>query len=194
MRRSPLILVLAVLVPVSAHAQHLTDLPGKHPTARTVALEADVACTPARSWELWATQSGSRFFAPDSRIEGRVGGPYTVMFFPREDPEGLVHGTAGAHLLAADPGRFVAFEWVAFAGDDTKGANAPPYALPERRLPDPLPTWVEIDFTAKGQGSHVAFRHYGFGEGELWGRSHAWFTRAWAGVLEAMKAACTRPG
>jgi hypothetical protein len=177
----------------AADGPRLTGLPGKHATARTVVLDADVACTPARSYDMWATQAGSRFFAPDSRIDGGVGGRYTVMFYPKEDPEGLVHGTAGAHLLAADPGKFVAFEWVVFAGDDTKGRNAPPFLPdPSMRLPDPLPTWVEIAFTPSGQGTHVAFRHYGFGEGELWGRSHAGFTRAWGGVLEAMKAACAK--
>jgi hypothetical protein len=176
----------------AAEGPRLTNLPGKHATSHTVTLDADVTCTPARSYALWATQAGSRFFAPDSRIGGTVGGRYTVMFFPRDDPEGLVHGTAGAHLLAADPGKFVAFEWIAFAGDDTKGSNAPPYADPATRLPDPLPTWVEIEFRPSGQGTHVRFRHYGFGDGALWGRSFAWFSGAWSGVIEAMKAACAK--
>jgi uncharacterized protein YndB with AHSA1/START domain len=168
------------------------DLPGKRETARTVVLDADVACTPAQSFRLWTTDAGVRsFFAPASHVDGHVGGRYTIMFFPAEDPEGLVHGTAGAHLLAAEPDRFVAFEWVVFAGDDTKGEHAPPPAPPAMRLPDPLPTWVEIRLTPAGAGTHVAFRHYGFGEGELWGRSHAWFTRAWAGVLTQMQALCS---
>jgi hypothetical protein len=188
-----IVTMLALLLVVqAAEGPRLTGLPGKRATARTVMLDADVACTLDRSYALWATQAGSRFFAPDSRIDGAVGGRYTVMFFPKDDPEGLIHGTAGAHLLAADPGKFVAFEWIAFAGDDAKGSNAPPYAPAAIRLADPLPTWVEIGFTPAGRGTHVRFRHYGFGEGELWGRSHAWFTRAWGGVLEAMKAACAR--
>jgi uncharacterized protein YndB with AHSA1/START domain len=129
-------------------APRLQNLPGKHETARTVVLSADVACPPARSYAMWATETGARsFFAPAAHIDREVGGRYAVMFFPDEDPEGLVHGTAGAHLLAAEPDRFLAFEWVAFAGDETKGDSAPPYAPPAQRLPDPLPTWVEIAFT-----------------------------------------------
>ena len=168
----------------------LQDLPGKHATARTVVLDTEVACTPAQSYAMWSTDAGARFFAPASHIDPHAGGRYTVMFFPAEDPDGLVHGTAGAHLLAADPGRFIAFEWIVFAGANNKGDNAPPYAPAAQRLPDPLPTWVEIGFAPTATGTHVAFRHYGFDEGDLWGRSHAWFSRAWGGVLQAMKAAC----
>jgi len=190
---SALLLATILNAGAAAAAPRLQTLPGKHETARTVALGADVACTPAQSYAMWITESGVRsFFAPGAHIDGNVGGRYTIMFFPAEDPEGLVHGTAGAHLLAADPGRFLAFEWVTFAGDDTKGQNAPPFAPPAMRLPDPLPTWVEIALTPAGAGTHVEFRHYGFGEGALWGRSHAWFGRAWAGVLEQMRAACQR--
>lgn len=190
---SGLILASALVAGAANAAPRLRNLPGKHETARTVTLSADVACPPARSYAMWATEAGVHFFAPAAHVDGRVGGRYTIMFFPAEDPEGLVHGTAGAHLLAADPGRFVAFEWVVFAGDDSKGDHAPPYAPAAMRLPDPLPTWVEIALTPAGAGTHVEFRHYGFGEGALWGRSHAWFSRAWAGVLEQMRAACSRP-
>ena len=190
---SGLLLAAVCFASAAGAAPRLADLPGKRETARTVALSADVACTPRRSFAMWTTEAGVRsFFAPAARIGGRAGGPYTIMFFPDEDPEGLVHGTAGAHLLAAEPDRFVAFEWVVFAGDADKGDNAPPHAPPAQRLPDPLPTWVELILTPAATGTHVEFRHYGFGEGELWGRSHAWFARAWSGVLRRMEAACAR--
>jgi hypothetical protein len=188
------LLLASTLIAAAANAAPLLqNLPAKRETARTVVLSADVACAPAESWRMWATEAGvRRFYAPAAHVDGSVGGRYTIMFFPAEDPEGRVHGTAGAHLLAADPGRFLAFEWVVFAGDDTKGQNAPPYAPPAMRLPDPLPTWVEIALTPAGAGTHVEFRHYGFGEGELWGRSHAWFSRAWSGVLSQMRDVCGR--
>ena len=190
---SGLLFVSALIAGAADAAPRLQTLPGKHETARTVVLSADVACPPDEAFRMWATEAGVRsFYAPAAHVDGTVGGRYTVMFFPAEDHEGLVHGTAGAHLLAADPGRFVAFEWITFAGDDSKGRNAPPYAPPAMRLPDPLPTWVEIALTPAGVGTHVEFRHYGFGEGELWGRSHAWFSRAWAGVLDQMRAVCAR--
>jgi hypothetical protein len=190
---SILILVSILSADAAIAAPRLRNLPGKQETARTVVLAADVACTPGQSYAMWTTEAGVRsFYAPAAHVDAHVGGRYTVMFFPAEDPEGLAHGTAGAHLLAAEPGRFVAFEWVTFAGADNKGENAPPYAPPAMRLPDPLPTWVEIALTPAGAGTHVEFRHYGFGEGELWARSHAWFSRAWAGVLDQMRAVCGR--
>lgn len=189
------LLLASASIAAANAAPRLQNLPGKQETARTIALSADVACAPPRSYAMWSTESGVRsFFAPAARIDDRPGGRYTIMFFPDDDPEGLVHGTAGAHLLAAEPDRFLAFEWVVFAGDEAKGNNAPPYAAPALRMPDTLPTWVEVALTPRGTGTHVEFRHYGFGEGELWGRSHAWFTRAWGGVLRQMEAACRGTG
>lgn len=166
------------------------SLPGKHDAGRTIILEADVACSADQSYTMWSTESGVRlFFAPAAHI-GTVGGPYTIIFFPSEDPEGVSHGTAGAHVLAAERGRFFAFEWVVFAGDKLKGDNAPPYAPETLRRPTPLPTWVEIEFTPNKAGTHVSFAHFGFGDGELWAQSRAWFTRAWGGVLTQMQNEC----
>lgn len=165
--------------------------PGKVDTGRTISLQADVACTPSESYALWSTDEGVRsFFAPDSHVEARAGGAYTIIFFPSEDPQGRAHGTLGAHVLAASSPDFFSFEWVVFAGDDLKGDYAPPYAPPSQRLPATLPTWVELRFTSNATGTHVDFRHLGFGDGALWSQSQAWFTRAWSGVLNQMRETC----
>lgn len=165
--------------------------PGKHDTGHTISLEADVTCTPKRAFELWSTSAGvESFFAPKAKIDSRVGGHYTVVFFPKDDPEGLTHGTAGAHVLLKKPNRLYAFEWVVFAGDQLKGSHAPPYAPATTRMPDPLPTWVELRFEPATTGTHVWFHHYGFGDGPLWAESQAWFTTAWSGVLTGMKNTC----
>jgi hypothetical protein len=184
-------LLAAVPVIAGAEPSRLAGtLPGKHDTGINIVLDIDVACTPAQSYQLWSTAAGARsFFAPSAEIGG-VGGPYTIAFFPQDDPRGLVHGTLGAHVLAAEPDRFFAFEWVVFAGDRLKGDNAPPYAAETLRRPDPLPTWVELSFAPSEVGTHVAFRHYGFAEGAAYRASQAWFTRAWGGVLEGMRTAC----
>jgi hypothetical protein len=187
--------VAAILAAAPAFAQTEPSrlggtLPGKRDTGHAIVLDAEVACTPARAYALWSTAAGARsFFAPDADIGG-VGGPYTIAFFPQDDPRGLVHGTLGAHVLAAEPGRFFAFEWVVFAGDRLKGDNAPPYAPETLRRPDPLPTWVELSFAPSTIGTHVAFRHYGFGGDPAYRASQSWFNRAWGGVLEGMRAAC----
>jgi hypothetical protein len=167
---------------------------GKAVTANTISLSEDVGCDPARSYSLWATEAGVKsFFAPDARIGTELGGDYTIIFFPADDPGGLVHGTKGARILARDPGRFLAFEWVVFAGNREKGRNAPPYAEERLRRPDPLPTWVELSFEPRGAGTHVEFRHFGFRDGALWTQSRTWFTRAWSGVLARMKRLCAAP-
>ncbi|MDQ0465879.1 uncharacterized protein YndB with AHSA1/START domain [Caulobacter ginsengisoli] len=190
-----LVAFAAVLVAVPAFGQSEPSrlagtLPSKRDTGHSIVLDVDVACAPARAYALWSTTAGVRsFFAPDAEIGG-VGGPYTIIFFPQDDPRGLTHGTLGAHVLRAEPGRFYAFEWVVFAGDRLKGDNAPPYADETLRRPDPLPTWVELNFTPSGSGTHVAFRHYGFTDDVANRASQAWFTRAWSGVLEGMRAVC----
>jgi hypothetical protein len=169
----------------------LATVVGKHDTGHTIALSADVKCTQAASYDLWSTSEGAKkFFAPEADIGGKIGGPYTIAFFPGDDPHGERHGTLGAHVLARDPPNFFAFEWVVFAGDDTKGNSAPPYAPESLRRPKVLPTWVELTFTSKAQGTHVEFRHFGFGGTKLWHQSQAWFTRAWGGVLSEMKMYC----
>lgn len=166
---------------------------GKEDAGRTVRLERTAACSPERAYALWSTDEGVHsFFAPASHVGSGPGDEYTILFNPAADPEGLSQGTKGARILAASPGRFFAFEWIAFSGDASLGRNAPPSAPASVRNESPLPTWVEIDFVPAESGTRVVFRHYGFREGELWSASQAWFTRAWDRVLDALEATCAR--
>jgi hypothetical protein len=186
------LLAIAAMLPARGEAAPRINAPGKIDTGRTIALEADVGCGPEVAFAMWSTEAGVRsFFAPAARIGG-VGGTYTIVFFPEDDAEGWDFGSAGARVLAAEPGEFFAFEWVTFAGDARHGAAAPPHAPRNLQRPDPLPTWVELTFTSQSGGTHISFRHYGYGEGALWDESRIWFTRAWSGVLERMRDVCTR--
>ena len=178
---------------VAPESRLLTLTQGKADGGRTIRLEVTVGCTPERTYALWSTDDGVRtFFAPASRIGKGVGDEYRILFSPAADPEGESHGTKGARILASSPGRFLAFEWITFAGDASLGANAPPVAPPDVRNESPLPTWVEIELVPDSAGTRVLFRHYGFRDGELWSASQAWFTRAWQRVLEGLDAACRR--
>ena len=190
---------IAMLAAASAQAVAESDsrllalVQGKHDGGRTIRLEKTVACTPARTFALWSTDDGVQtFLAPGSHIGRGADDEYTVLFKPDDDPQGLAHGTKGARILASAPGRFLAFEWITFAGDASLGRNAPPLAAPDIRNESPLPTWVEIDFLQVAEGTRVAFRHYGFRDGELWSSSQAWFTRAWQGVLDQLARECVR--
>lgn len=169
---------------------------GKEKTERTIALEVIVNAPPPEVFRLWSCADGvKKFFAPEARIDPRPGGRYEILFTPKQDPEGESHGTKGARVLKAVPGKEFAFEWITFAGDDRLGNNAPPFAAPALRNSRPLPTWVEISFEpvegAPNQ-TRLKFAHYGFREGELWARSYEWFGRAWKGVLDQLVASCDK--
>lgn len=186
--------LLACLFAFAAEASDsrlLGLIEGKRDDGRTIRLEQTVACSPQRTYALWSTDDGVRtFFAPGSRIGRGAGDEYTILFSPADDPQGLSHGTRGARILAMSPGRFLAFEWITFAGDASLGPNAPPPAPPQVRNESPLPTWVEIDFAPADGGTRVVFRHYGFRDGDSWPASQAWFTRAWRQVLGSLFATC----
>ncbi len=194
MRHRWIMLVLSALAggAVASDSHLLALTRGKIDDGRTIRLDKSVACSPARTYALWSTDEGVRtFFAPASRIGRAAGEEYTILFAPGADPEGLSHGTKGARILAASPPAFYAFEWIAFAGDASLGRNAPPVAPLSVRNESPPPTWVEIDLLPiTDGGTRVVFRHYGFRDGELWQASQAWFTRAWARVLDALADAC----
>jgi uncharacterized protein YndB with AHSA1/START domain len=165
---------------------------GKEKTDRTIRYEVIADVTPDEVYRMWTTPEGvRRFFAPAARIDARPGGRYEILFAPNKDPEGLSHGTTGARVLRAEPGKLLAFEWITFAGDTDLGEKGPPMASPEMRNARPLPTWVELSFAPAGQGrTRVTFAHYGFRRGDRWDRSFAFFERAWKGVLDQLAVAC----
>jgi uncharacterized protein YndB with AHSA1/START domain len=169
---------------------------GKVRTDRTVNLDAIVDAPPAEVYRLWTSADGVRkFFAPEAKIDARIGGRYQIIFFPSKDPEGESHGTKGARILDLVPNKKLTFEWITFAGDGLLGKNAPPYAPPAERNVTPLPTWVELSFepvAGQPNQTHVKFAHYGFRDGERWKQSYQWFTRAWKGVLDQLSEYCKK--
>ncbi len=87
---------------------------GKVRTDRAILLEKTVKGTPAEIFRLWTTLEGVRtFFAPDARLDPRVGGRYEIIFDPATDPEGRSRGTRGARILTFTEPRARAFEWTA---------------------------------------------------------------------------------
>ena len=167
---------------------------GKEKTERTILLDAIIAAPPSDVFRLWTSAEGiAKFFAPAARVDAAVGGRYEILFAPAKDPEGISHGTKGARILRMVPNQELAFEWITFAGDESLGRNAPPYAPPAERNVRPLPTWVELTFEpvpGKPGQTHLRFAHYGFREGEKWEASYRWFGRAWKGVLDELTAYC----
>lgn len=163
---------------------------GKHWTDQTITAEVIVGASPEAVYERWTSEAGVKhFFAPGAQIDPHPGGAYTILFVPDRDPQGLSHGTRGARVLAADPGRRLAFEWITFAGDATLGANAPPIVPRAERDERPLPTWVELTFDPldNGRQTRLRFAHYGFRHGGQWEAAYAWFSRQWPMVLENLR-------
>lgn len=146
----------------------------KRHTDRAITLETTVKASPEMVFRLWSTSDGvKKFVGPDAQIGARAGDPYTVIFDPQDDPEGLLLGTKGCRILRYEPGHFLAFEW--------KGTPA----MPDMNA-QPYPTWVEISIEpVRDQPgyTHVKFAHYGFGHSPSFDKGYEFFDQAWRGVM-----------
>jgi uncharacterized protein YndB with AHSA1/START domain len=121
-------------------------------------------------WKAWTTSEGIKsFFAPDARVELRVGGPFQIYFDP-----GAKSGLKGADdmvILAFQHERMLSFTW-----------NAPP-DLPEARKHR---TVVIVRFRPAGDGgqlTEVLLHHTGWGDGGEWDQAFDYFSMAWPRVL-----------
>lgn len=123
-------------------------------------------------WEAWTTTAGIKsFFAPDARIEARVGGPFEVYMDPKADPG--MRGADDMRVLAVQPKKMISFDW-----------NAPP-SLPQARQQR---TFVIVRLTpVDASNTRVTLHHTGWGEGGEWDLAYTYFDRAWSGVLGNLK-------
>lgn len=188
-------IIILLLIPGTILAGDL--MRGKQKTDRTIQLTAVVAATPEQVFQLWSTEEGvQRFFAPKARVGTQPGDPYEMIFEPEMDPDGSSFGTRGARLLKSERNRFLAFEWITFVA--TKDADTgPPYAPPEERNVNPLPTWVEIEIqpvSSEPVKTEVHLTHYGFKSGGKWDASFLYFQKGWARVLERLENYCREAG
>lgn len=138
--------------------------------SRSFVKEKELACSAGEAYALFASETGvRRMFGINSRIEIAVGGPYEWYFL-----DGNPYGTKGGEgnqVLAFIPDRLLVFSW-----------NAPP-TQPESRAKR---TWVVLEFADRGEGGCTArLTHLGFGEGEKWDETYAYFDAAWERVLTA---------
>jgi uncharacterized protein YndB with AHSA1/START domain len=139
---------------------------------RAIDKSVEVAASLDEAWAAWTTREGIvSFFAPDARIEPRVGGAFSIHFDP-----GAPAGSKGAddmRFMALQPKQMLSFEW-----------NAPPF-LPDARAQR---TFVIVRFEPLGEKStRVMLHHTGWGQGGEWDRAYAYFDRAWGNVLGNLK-------
>jgi uncharacterized protein YndB with AHSA1/START domain len=139
---------------------------------RSIDKEVIVAATLDQAWDAWTTREGIvSFFAPDARIEPRVGGAFHIYIDPTAEP-GL-KGADDMRFMALQPKRMLSFDW-----------NAPP-SLPEARAQR---TFVVIRFApVDAVTTRVTLHHTGWGDGGQWDQTHAYFDRAWGHVLGNLK-------
>jgi uncharacterized protein YndB with AHSA1/START domain len=139
---------------------------------RAIAKEIVVDATIDQAWDAWTTREGiTSFFAPDAKIEPRVGGAFHIYIDPTA-PEGQ-RGADEMRFMALQPKRMLSFDW-----------NAPP-SLPEARRQRTFVV-VRLEPVDERQ-TRVSLHHSGWGDGGEWDKAYAYFDKAWGSVLANLK-------
>ena len=158
----PIIAVIAAtaLAPLAGAAERVIDK------------EVVIAATADEAWDAWTTREGIvGFFAPDARIDARVGGAFQIYINPLAEPG--MKGADDMRYMALQPKKMVSFDW-----------NAPP-SLPEVRGQR---TFVVVRLEPVGERqTRVTLHHAGWGDGGEWDKAYAYFDRAWGNVLGNLK-------
>lgn len=147
-------------------------LPAARAAERAIDKSIEVPASLDDAWAAWTTREGIvSFFAPDAKVEARVGGPFQIYIDP-----GAAPGAKGAddmRFLALQPKKMLSFDW-----------NAPPH-LPEARAQR---TFVVVRFEPLGDKlTRVSLHHTGWGDGGQWDQAYSYFDRAWGNVLANLK-------
>lgn len=152
-------LCLAALIPAQA-------------AERALDKEVVIDATLDEAWDAWTTRAGiTSFFAPDAKIEPRVGGAFQVYFNPLG--EAGQKGADDMRFMALQPKKMISFDW-----------NAPP-SYPEARKQR---TFVIVRFEPLAEKrTRVTLHHTGWGDGGEWDKTYAYFDRAWGHVLDNLK-------
>lgn len=143
-----------------------------HAAERAIDKEVVIAATAEQAWAAWTTREGiTSFFAPDAKVEARVGGPFEIYIDPLAEP-GL-RGADSMRFMALQAPRMLSFDW-----------NAPP-SLPQARAQR---TFVVVRLTPVSEReTRVTLHHTGWGDGDEWDKAYAYFDRAWGNVLGNLK-------
>jgi uncharacterized protein YndB with AHSA1/START domain len=139
---------------------------------RVIEKSIEVAATLDDAWAAWTTRDGvTSFFAPDAKIEPRVGGAFHIYIDPLAKPG--MKGADDMRFMAIQPKKMISFDW-----------NAPPH-LPEARAQR---TFVVVRFESLGDKStRIMLHHTGWGDGGEWDKTYAYFDRSWGSVLANLK-------
>ncbi|OYU46547.1 MAG: hypothetical protein CFE44_01505 [Burkholderiales bacterium PBB4] len=139
---------------------------------RAVTKTVVVNATLDQTWDAWTTREGiTSFFAPDAKVEARVGGPFQIYMDPDAAPG--AKGADDMRFMALQPKSMLSFDW-----------NAPP-SLPVARAQR---TFVVVRLEAVSpKQTRVTLTHTGWGDGGEWDKAYDYFDRAWGTVLENLQ-------
>ena len=139
---------------------------------RTVTKTVVVNATLDQTWDAWTTREGiTSFFAPDAKVEARVGGPFQIYMDPDAAPG--AKGADDMRFMALQPKSMLSFDW-----------NAPP-RMPTVRAQR---TFVVVRLEAVSpQQTRVTLTHTGWGEGGEWDKAYDYFDGSWSTVLDNLK-------
>ena len=139
---------------------------------RVVTKTVVVNATLDQTWDAWTTREGiTSFFAPDAKVEARVGGPFQIYMDPEAAPG--AKGADDMRFMALQPKSMLSFDW-----------NAPPH-MPLARAQR---TFVVVRLEAVSpKQTRVTLSHTGWGEGGEWDKAYEYFDRSWGTVLENLQ-------
>ena len=136
---------------------------------RRFAVSREIGAPVSEVYAAWTNGPAFRAaFAPGldtlrADIDLAIGGRYEWLF------DGVT-GSNGCQVHSYVPDRMVSFTWNAPPSQSTRGKH----------------TWVVVEFEEgdTARTTHVRLTHLGFGEGEEWDQTLAYFEKAWAFVLD----------
>lgn len=131
-----------------------------------------------RVWWAWTTSEGmATWWAKDSWIELRIGGPFELYFLL--DQRRGWQGSEGCRFLSYLPMQMISFSW-----------NFPP-SIPEIRREH---TWVVLRFVRLGRSkTKLVLDQLGWKKGRAWNAGWNYFDDAWGRVLRRCKTRLRSP-
>ncbi len=146
----------------------------KHYADKKIVKEIIVKTDPETVWEKWTSKEGiTSFFAPDCKIELKIGGAFEMYFIQEAEYGGK--GSEGCKILSFLPYQMLSFSW-----------NAPPQFAEIRN--NEAHTWVVLEIRAVSQKfTHIQLTHLGWQDGEAWQDVYNYFNIAWEKVLNNLE-------
>jgi uncharacterized protein YndB with AHSA1/START domain len=147
-------------------------LAGAQPLPPDISVTRVVNAPVADVWKAWTTAEGlESFWAPKAAKVEPVPGGVFELWFGVNNPEGS-RGSEGCLVHSVTPMEQFVFEW-----------SAPP-PIPTIRK---LRTLVYLDFKPLPDNrTEVTLRNFGYGAGEDWAKTKAYFEKAWPNVMDAL--------